>query len=47
MSNYHKEKQKFKAPELVHPVIVLIDNDTGAKPVFDAIEQVTKSKPTT
>lgn len=43
---YHKEKQKFNASGLLHPVIVLIDNDTGAKPVFDVIEQITKLKPT-
>lgn len=43
---YHKEKERFKAPGLTQPVIVLIDNDAGAKPIFDAIVQITKSKPT-
>ncbi len=43
---YHKEKQKFKGPGLTHPVIVLIDNDGGAKPVLDAVEQITKLKAT-
>ncbi len=38
--------KKFKAPGGAHPVIVLIDNDKGAKGVYSAIEKVTKKKPT-
>lgn len=44
--NYRKEKERFKAPGLVHPVVLLVDNDTGAKAVYDAIGQITKQKPT-
>lgn len=43
---YHKEKERFKAPGLTHPVIVLIDNDSAAKDFYELIGRIGKSKPT-
>jgi RNA-directed DNA polymerase len=48
MKNYHEDvSQKFKAPPPAHPVIILIDNDSGSKNVYGAVAGVTgKHKPT-
>jgi RNA-directed DNA polymerase len=43
---YHKEKERFKAPGLTHPMIVLIDNDSAAKAIYEVIGQIRKPKPT-
>jgi len=42
---YHNEKQRFKAPGLVHPVVFVIDNDSGATSIFNAVEKLTGTKP--
>lgn len=45
IKHYHNDlKEKFKAPSPAHPVILLIDNDKGAKSVYGAIAGVTKKK---
>ncbi len=47
ISKYHAIiGKKFKAPGCTHPVILLIDNDKGAIPIYAAIEKITKAKPT-
>lgn len=38
---YHKELPKFKAPAGTSPVIFVVDNDSGAKPVVSTIKDVT------
>ncbi|WP_316872327.1 retron Ec67 family RNA-directed DNA polymerase/endonuclease [Ralstonia mannitolilytica] len=43
LKNYHEDvREKFKAPSPKHPVIVLIDNDSGANNVYEAIAGITK-----
>ncbi len=45
LKNYHDDvTTKFKAPEPRHPVIVLIDNDSGANSIYEAIAGITKAK---
>ena len=44
--NYAEEMKRFKAPGKQNPVIILVDNDSGAKPVYNAIREITGSKPT-
>lgn len=39
---YHKQSKKFQAPGAIHPVIVLIDNDSGKKDVSKAVEKIIK-----
>lgn len=39
---YHEEASKFGAPGMQFPVIVLVDNDSGANPVFAAAKQIIK-----
>jgi len=39
---YHEEAAKFSAPGMSAPVIVLVDNDTGAGPVFSTARQITR-----
>lgn len=50
MRHYHTELKKFKAPGGMHPMIFLVDNDSGATDkgnVFGTIAQITgKPKPT-
>ena len=36
---YKKETAKFKAPGQKQPVIILYDNDSGAKPIISAVSQ--------
>jgi RNA-directed DNA polymerase len=43
---YMKEMKKFKAPGMQHPVILLVDNDDGANPVFNSVKEAGKPKPT-
>lgn len=43
---YRNNVDRFKAPGLQNPVLLLVDNDTGAKPVYNAVKQVTGVKPT-
>lgn len=42
---YVKEANRFQAPGAYQPVVLLIDNDQGAKPVYSSIQQITKKKP--
>ena len=42
---YHFEKKKFTAPGLSNPVILVIDNDSGAAPIFGQIKAITGSAP--
>ncbi|MEB0012550.1 retron Ec67 family RNA-directed DNA polymerase/endonuclease [Glaciimonas sp. Gout2] len=43
LKNYHEDvKTKFKAPAPKHPVIVIIDNDSGADSIYGAIAGITK-----
>jgi retron-type reverse transcriptase len=42
---YRKELKRFKSPGQQNPVILLIDNDDGAKKIVSLAEQITKSKP--
>lgn len=40
--NYRKNLKPFKAKVARYPVILLIDNDSGAKSIFECIKNVTK-----
>lgn len=44
--DYGDELKRFKAPGQQNPVILLIDNDSGAKSVHDAMKKFGKPKPT-
>jgi RNA-directed DNA polymerase len=44
--DYANELKRFKAPGKQNPIILLIDNDDGAKPIHDAMRQFGKAKPT-
>jgi retron-type reverse transcriptase len=44
IGNYKEETDKFEAPGLECPFILLFDNDTGAGPVCDAIKQARVGK---
>ena len=47
IKDYGDELKRFNAPgQQQHPVILLIDNDSGAKPVHDAMRKFGKQKPT-
>jgi hypothetical protein len=39
IGNYKEETDKFEAPGLQNPCILLFDNDSGAGPVCDAVKQ--------
>jgi len=44
--NYKDDVKRFKAPNAMrHPVIILVDNDSGAGPVFSAVKSITHAKP--
>ncbi|MCC7174918.1 MAG: RNA-directed DNA polymerase [Bryobacterales bacterium] len=42
IGTYSRETDRFKAPGLKQPVIVLYDNDNGANPIRSAIREVSK-----
>ncbi|QDD62698.1 RNA-directed DNA polymerase [Herbaspirillum seropedicae] len=45
LKHYHEDvSTRFKAPRPQHPVIVLIDNDSGANSIYEAIAGITKRK---
>lgn len=46
MRDYRSEIARFKAPGQQHPVILLIDNDTGAAPLYNIVKQITGKRPT-
>jgi len=43
---YREQHKRFKAAGQQHPVILLIDNDSGAEKTYKAVAQITKVKPT-
>ncbi|HTD36967.1 MAG TPA: retron Ec67 family RNA-directed DNA polymerase/endonuclease, partial [Candidatus Limnocylindrales bacterium] len=43
---YRRESTTFSAPGLAQPVIVLFDNDSGSKPVWSIIDNLTRTKHT-
>ena len=43
---YKKETNRFTGPGLTNPVVILYDNDTGAKRIWNTIENVSKAMPT-
>lgn len=45
IENYAKELQKFKAPGLTSPVILLVDNDSAANKVFGIVTKCTGITP--
>jgi hypothetical protein len=46
VSEYHKEVKRFKAPGKQQPVILLLDNDDGAKDILILVQSVAKIKVT-
>jgi RNA-directed DNA polymerase len=45
IATYKKETGKFKAPGQKYPVIVLYDNDSGAKPIRNAVKEACNTMP--
>ena len=45
ISEYAKELKRFKALGKQQPIILLLDNDDGAKKIFSLVQQFTKVKP--
>ena len=43
---YKKASTHFTGPGLTNPVIILYDNDAGAKPIRNVIKELTKVRPT-
>lgn len=43
--SYKADISRFKAPGLRWPIILLIDNDEGAKPIFNTIKDCTGKRP--
>jgi RNA-directed DNA polymerase len=43
---YEKARQKFLAPGMKQPIILVIDNDSGAKPVYKSIATIIGKQPT-
>jgi hypothetical protein len=46
MAAYKKETNHFTAPGLEHPVIIVYDNDDGAKSIRNTIKQISKVRST-
>ena len=44
--DYRNESAKFKAPGCQHPIILLVDNDSGAASIYSIVKQLTKKKVT-
>ena len=42
---YRTDTSRFKAPGMRWPVMLLIDNDSGAKTIFNIIKEITRKKP--
>ncbi len=47
ISRYGAMMSHYKSAPLAHPVILLIDNDSGANPVFSALKHITVNHSTT
>lgn len=43
---YNKETKRFAGPGLTDPIVIMYDNDTGAKSIRNAIRNVSKIMPT-
>jgi RNA-directed DNA polymerase len=43
---YEKVRKTFSAPGMQQPVILVIDNDSGAAPVYKSVANITGKKPT-
>ncbi len=46
IQSYRAEMTRFTAPGKFQPIIVLIDNDSGAGPIYSTIKEITKHTPT-
>ena len=46
MGAYKQEISCFKAPQPTHPVIIVYDNDDGARSIRNAIKPISKALPT-
>jgi hypothetical protein len=44
--SYRAETARFTAPGKMQPVVLLIDNDSGASSIYSLIKEITKYKPT-
>ncbi len=42
MCLYNREIKKFKAPGAQQPIILLVDNDAGAKGIYNSVKEITK-----
>jgi RNA-directed DNA polymerase len=45
MHMYNAELGKFKAPGKQHPVILLVDNDAAAQPIYNGIKEIVGQRP--
>jgi RNA-directed DNA polymerase len=46
IKTYDSVRPTFKAPGMQQPVIVVIDNDSGAGPIYSVVKEITGIKPT-
>ncbi len=46
ITDYYRESKRFTAPGLKNPIILLIDNDDGAKKINSAIKEIKGQSPT-
>jgi RNA-directed DNA polymerase len=46
LEHYERLAKHFKHQPLAHPVIILVDNDSGTKPLFDALRGIFKKEVT-
>lgn len=46
IQNYRAETARFTAPGKFQPIILLIDNDSGAASIYSTIKEITKYRPT-
>lgn len=46
ISDYVKEMKRFQAPGKEHAVVLLVDNDQGAKAIYKTVQQIAGTKPT-
>jgi hypothetical protein len=46
INSYRVETERFSAPGMTQPVVVLFDNDSGAKPIQAVVKDITKQQVT-
>ena len=46
IATYNRETRRFTGPGLAHPVVILYDNDTGARSIHNVIKNISKVMPT-